>query len=275
MLDAEDIVVSYRGNRALDGFTLTAAPGEIVGLVGHNGAGKTTFTRVVCGLLRPDSGRIRIRGESPRNARGHLGLAPQRLSLYPTLTVQENLRLFGGLAGLRRRTLAAAIDEIAADLHLEGLLGRRLDTLSGGQQRRTQAAGAMLHRPGVLLLDEPTAGVDPPTRQALLDTLKRRAAEGATILYTTHYLPELTELGATLALARNGRVIARGTAEELLSELPGEVRLRIDGTETRVAATDPAAALAGLLSGEKRPIQSVELRHPTLDDLYREMADAR
>jgi ABC-2 type transport system ATP-binding protein len=219
MLEAVEVTKSFGPHRALGGFSLHIAPGEIVGLIGHNGAGKTTFTHVVAGLLQPDSGVVRVGGRTPEAARDLLGFAPQELALYPDVTVLGTLRLFGGLAGLRRKALAAAIDETVAALQLGDFLHRRVGVLSGGQQRRAQAATAMLHRPALLLLDEPTAGVDPETRQGLLDAVKARAAEGAAVLYTTHYLPELEVLGATIAMAKNGRVVARGTADELLDGL--------------------------------------------------------
>ncbi|MFE3459602.1 ABC transporter ATP-binding protein [Nocardiopsis aegyptia] len=275
ILEALSLVKTLGSVRALDEFTLTAGAGEIVGLVGHNGAGKTTFANVVAGLLRPDGGHVRVDGAAPRAARRTLGLAPQHLALYPTVTPRETLRLFGGLHGLRRRALTAAVDEIAESLRLTRFLDRRTGTLSGGQQRRVQAATAMVHRPALLLLDEPTAGVDPETRRALLDAVRARAEQGATVVYTTHYLPELTELGAGLAVARAGRVIARGPASDLLRDLPGEVRLTLDDEELCVPTTDPAATLVRMLAETTRPVRDVDLRRPTLDDLYEAVARAR
>jgi ABC-2 type transport system ATP-binding protein len=272
VLEAVDLTKSYGSVRALRGFTLRAAPGEIVGLVGHNGAGKTTFTTIVSGLLRPDTGRVLVAGREPRRCRHLLGVAPQQLALYPGVTIRETLQLFGGLAGLRRRALAEAIDDTVHALRLAPFVDRYVRSLSGGQQRRVQAAVAMLHRPGLLLLDEPTAGVDPETRAALLDAVRRRAAAGAAVVYTTHYLPELTDLGATIAVAKQGRVIARGTAAALLRDLPGEVRLTFDHEEIRVSTTDPTATLADLVRSASAPVRAVDLRQPTLDDLYRAVA---
>ena len=143
MLEATDLVKRYGATRALSGFTLRAAPGEVVGLVGHNGAGKSTFARLVAGLATPDAGEVRIGGRSPKAARALLGFAPQEPALYPSATVAETLRLFGGLAGLRRRALAEVIDRVADALLLTAFLHRRVGVLSGGQQRRTQAATAM------------------------------------------------------------------------------------------------------------------------------------
>jgi ABC-2 type transport system ATP-binding protein len=267
VLEAVGLTKRYGAVRALDGFTLHVAAGEVAGLIGHNGAGKSTFVDVVCGLVRPDAGTVTIAG------RGDIGVAPQQIALYPAATAREHLRLFGRLAGLRRRALAEAIDEVIDSLALGDFLDRRTGPLSGGQQRRVQAATALLHRPALILMDEPTAGADPQTRRSLLATLRRRALDGAAVVYTTHYLPELVELEATLAVARHGRVIARGSASDLLGGLPGEVRLRAAGRdEVRVRTSDPAAALVTLLEATPGPIEEIDLRKPSLDDLYRSLA---
>jgi ABC-2 type transport system ATP-binding protein len=272
VLEATGLVKRYGRVTALDGFTLSVAPGEITGLVGHNGAGKTTFTRIVAGLAAPDAGQVTIAGLPPGRAARLIGIAPQEISLYPAVTVRESLRLFGGLHGLRRRPLAAAVGEVTDALCLGGFLDQQIAGLSGGQQRRAQAAVALLHRPPMLLLDEPTAGVDPQTRRALLAALRQRAADGAAILYTTHYLPELADLQATLAVARGGRVIARGTAQQLLSGLPGQVTVDLGDEVLRVPATDTAAALAQILTTISKPLRGVSVTEPSLDDLYQAVA---
>ncbi|MEU8269868.1 ABC transporter ATP-binding protein [Sphaerisporangium sp. NPDC049002] len=273
MLEAIDLVKRYGSVQALDGFDLSVAAGEIVGLVGHNGAGKTTFVEIVSHLIRPDSGHVTIDGKAPSATRGQVGVAPQHIALYPSITVREHLELFGKLAGLRRAALKNAIDDLTVALRLTDFIDRHAAGLSGGQQRRTQAATALVHRPGLLLLDEPTAGADLETREAMLDVVKQRAGEGAAVVYTTHYLPELTELQATIAVARNGRVIARGTYEELVDGLPGEVRLLLDnGEEKVVSTTEPAATLIDMLGRAERPISAVDVRNPSLDDLYRSLA---
>jgi ABC-2 type transport system ATP-binding protein len=273
LLVATDLVKRYGEIQALDGFTLSVAAGEIVGLLGHNGAGKTTFVEIVSHLIRPDGGRVTIDGKPPAAVRGQVGVAPQHIALYPSATVREHLELYGRLSGLRRAALRSAIEDLAAVLRLTELMDRRTGKLSGGQQRRAQAATALVHRPGLLLLDEPTAGADLETRQAMLDVVKQRAGEGAAVVYTTHYLPELTELQATIAVARDGRVIARGSYEELAKDLPGEVRVTLEGEEElRISTSDPAATLIDLLHHAKRPISSVDVRNPSLDDLYRSLA---
>jgi ABC-2 type transport system ATP-binding protein len=268
MLDAQGVVKGYGSVKALDGLDLTIARGEIVGLIGHNGAGKSTLVAILAGLVRADAGVVRIAGLAPRAARHLLGVAPQELALYFSATLRENLCLFGGLAGLRGRDLRLAIEETAEALALTDLLDRPVGLLSGGQQRRVQAATALVHRPELLLLDEPTVGADPATRRALLAVVRQRAAEGAAVCYTTHYLPELAELGATLAVVARGRVIARGGQDALLAHLPGMLRAVLANGQERVIRTpDPSSALAALLR-EGQALTSVDIERPSLDDLY-------
>ena len=272
MLQAIDLTKRYGDVQALDGFSLRAEAGEIVGLVGHNGAGKTTFVEMVSGLLRPDSGEIRIDGRTPLKARDRIGISPQHIALYRSITVREHLRLYGRLAGLRSAALRTRIDDLAAELRMTAFLDRPAGWLSGGQQRRAQAATALIHNPGLLLLDEPTAGADPETRQALLEAVKRRAGEGAAVVYTTHYLHELSELQATIAVASQGRIVARGSSAELLDGLPGEVLVGAADGDLKVTTTDVTATLLELLGTVRGPIETIELRTPTLDDLYRSLA---
>jgi len=290
MLEASGLVKRYGGTAALDGFDLTVAPGEIAGLIGHNGAGKTTFIEVVTGLVRPDAGRVRIGGldaaRDRRAARRLTGVAPQEQALYLSATVRDNLRLFAALAGQRGPALRRAISDTAEELRLTEVLGQRAGLLSGGQRRRAQAATALVSGAPLLLLDEPTAGADPDTRAALLAAVRSRAAAGAAVLYTTHYLPELADLGATLAVARRGQVIARGSQESLTGSLAGELRLRLGpeaagrelpaglaararraGDELRITSTSPPADLAAVLAAGFAPAW-IDIRKPGLDDLY-------
>jgi ABC-type multidrug transport system ATPase subunit len=222
MLVAEGLMKRYGTRMVLAGFDLAVAPGEIAGLIGPNGAGKTTFVEIVTGLVRPDAGQVVVCGRSAlrsgRAVRRLIGVAPQEIALYQTVTVRENLQLFGGLAGLRGRDLDAAITRVLDELSLGPVAGQRTGALSGGQRRRVQAATAMVGSPPLLLLDEPTAGADPETRSALLAAVRARAAAGTAVLYTTHYLPELAELEATLALVRGGVVVARGTQKKLTGQ---------------------------------------------------------
>jgi len=296
LLEACGLIKRFPGAVALNGFDLEVQAGEIVGLVGHNGAGKTTFARTTTGLLSLDAGALRVAGidvaRFPGRARTRIGLAPQELSLYPTATTRQNLQLFAGLYGLARRDARLRIEDLAEQLVLTDIPDRRVRDLSGGQQRRLQAATAMIHRPCVLLLDEPTVGADPITREALLTVVRAAAQEGAAIVYTTHYLPELDTLGATLAVADHGQVVARGDRASLLATLPGQAVIEFDGPapfaipqlagldvrreegRLTITAPDPAATVAPLLAANPEiteHLRAIELHPPTLDDLYRRL----
>ncbi len=297
VLDATGLVKRFGSTVALDGFDLRVSAGEITGLVGHNGAGKTTFARVTAGLVAPESGVVRVAGADVTRAaarvRPLLGLAPQELALYPTATARENLGAFAGLYGIRRREARIRIRQLADTLMLGDVLDRRVRDLSGGQQRRLQAATAMVHRPRLLLLDEPTVGADPVTRDALLAVVRGAADDGAAVVYTTHYLPELDTLDATLAVADHGRIIARGNRAALLATVPGHAVADFDrpppplaapagspaevcreGTRLVITAPEPASALVPLLAAHPDAVahlRSIELCPPTLDDLYRHL----
>lgn len=299
-LEATGLVKRYGATRALDGLDLAAAAGEIVGLIGRNAAGKTTFARAVAGLIALERGSIFIRGLDVslhrRRVRAVIGLAPQELALYPTASARENLAVFAGLQGIRPREARRRIEEIARELVLSDVLDRRSRDLSGGQQRRLQAATAMIHRPEVLLLDEPTVGADPITRDALLHAVRAAADAGAAVVYTTHYLPELDALEATVAVVDRGRVIARGERGALLATVPGHATLEfadpralahsaagldaqwdLDGGRLTITAPDPASALVPWLAAHAelaRGLRSIELHPPTLDDLYRSVVGA-
>jgi ABC-2 type transport system ATP-binding protein len=299
VLEAAGLVKRFGAAVALDGFDLRVSAGEIAGLVGHNGAGKTTFARVTAGLVTPESGVVRVSGldvaRSAARIRPLLGLAPQELALYPTATARENLFVFAGLYGMRRREARHRIAALAESLMLADVLDRRVRDLSGGQQRRLQAATAMIHCPRLLLLDEPTVGADPVARDALLAVVRAAAADGAAVVYTTHYLPELDALDATLAVADHGRVIARGDRAELLATVPGHAVVDFDrpqalpappdslaevcrdGRRLVITAPDPAAVLVPLLAAHPDAVahlRAIELRPPTLDDLYRHLVSA-
>jgi ABC-2 type transport system ATP-binding protein len=283
---------SYGDVVALDGVDLDIAAGEICGLLGPNGAGKTTLVSITAGLRHADAGRVTVNGVDAltrsAEARRFIGLAPQELGIYPTVRVRDNLLLFGELAGLRGRTLAARVSEVAEVLELTDLLERPARTLSGGEKRRVHTGMAMLHRPPLLLLDEPTTGVDVRTRARLLEAVRQMAAaDGTAICYSTHYLPEVEALGASVAIIEQGRIIARGTVPDLVRRHGGAaVELAFDGppptvrldrrTEVvdeslRIYTDEPAAdiarALAQLGDGAGR-LRGVEIVSPSLESVF-------
>ena len=251
-LEIARLAKSYGQQPALRDVSLTIEAGEIVALLGPNGAGKTTLVSIVGGLLRPDAGSVLVRGidavASSRQARLHLGIAPQELGVYPNLTVRRNLAFFGELAGLHRGSLAQRIEWVADAMRLEELMDRPARQLSGGQKRRLHTGMAMIHRPPLLLLDEPTAGVDVETRLALLEAVGKLAKEGTAICYSTHYLHEAEQLGGRAAIIDHGRIVADAEVTSLVDSAGDSVvEMRFDGPVPRKArppkATDTAGAI--------------------------------
>ena len=298
MLHLEGVAKSYDDTPVLRGLDLHVEAGEICALLGPNGAGKTTCVSIIAGLRRPDAGTVLVDGidavARPDLARTRLGLAPQDLGLYPMSTVRDNLRVFGGIAGLRRRALRRGIDEVAQGLDLTRLLDRRAADLSGGQKRRVHTAIALLHRPPVLLLDEPTVGADVETRQRLLATVADLARDGAAVCYTSHYLSEIEALDATVAVLDGGVIAARGTIAELTQRhAPGMVELTFDGpppdvpvlaravregSVVRLPAPQPAVAAAEViaaLGSDAARLRNVELLRPGLESAYLALTGGR
>ncbi|HYU86306.1 MAG TPA: ABC transporter ATP-binding protein, partial [Kribbellaceae bacterium] len=192
MLHIRGLCKAYGDLKALQGIDLDVRAGEIVALLGPNGAGKTTLVSIVAGLRKADSGTVEVDGldalRRSAEVRRRVGLAPQDLGVYPVVSVRQNLRLFGELAGVRRTDLKARVDEVAEALAITDLLDRKGGELSGGQKRRVHTAIALLHRPRLLLLDEATTGADVETRGHILELVKELAADGSAVLYSTHYL---------------------------------------------------------------------------------------
>ena len=201
--------------------SFSVAPGETFGLLGPNGAGKTTTIAMVCGLSRPDSGSIVVQGVPirPGSIRGRdlIGYVPQEIALYPELTAWENLRFFARLYGLRGRAASSRIEETLAIVGLTDRAGDAVSTYSGGMQRRLNIAAGMLHSPRLLILDEPTVGVDPQSRNAILDAVAALSDEGISVLYTTHYMEEAERLCDRIAIVDHGRLLACGTRRELVA----------------------------------------------------------
>jgi ABC-2 type transport system ATP-binding protein len=233
-LEIEDLRMSFNACDALTGVTLNADRGEVLAVIGPNGAGKTTLISIVAGLLAPSSGCTRVlgldaTGES-KALRGRIGLAGQDIAVYPAHTVEENLRFFGSLNGLRRRELTGAVEELLEVLQLGDLRKKRAAILSGGQRRRLHVGCALVYRPDVVMLDEPTAGADPETRQQLLRIVCQQASRGSLVVYTTHYLAEVEELRARVAVLAHGRIVAEGTVDRLIADhAASELALRFEG----------------------------------------------
>jgi ABC-2 type transport system ATP-binding protein len=233
---------TFGDRTAVDDVSFSIAAGETYGLLGPNGAGKTTTISMLCGVLEADAGTVEVGGRpvSPRHpeGRGAIGYVPQDIALYPDLTARENLRFFGRLQGLSGRRLD---QRIAASLDVVGLADRaddRTETYSGGMKRRANIAVGLLHEPQLLVLDEPTVGVDPQSRTAILDAVDTLGGEGLAVLYTTHYMEEAERLCNRVGIIDEGRLVAEGTRRELIERLGSASRVRIEA----VGALDAFAA---------------------------------
>ncbi|NGP51947.1 ABC transporter ATP-binding protein [Thioalkalivibrio sp. XN8] len=221
VLEIDGLARRYGDQDALRGVSLALGAGECLGLLGPNGAGKTTLVRIIAGRVRPDAGRVRLLGRSlqPGGSAGReaLGVVPQEIALYPLLTAVENLEVFGALQGVHGGELARRVDWALAFSGLEARRDDRVGTFSGGMQRRLNIACSVLHRPRVLLLDEPTVGVDPQSRERIWHMLDELRATGTSIVLTTHQLDEAENQCDRIVIIDHGRVIAAGTLAELVA----------------------------------------------------------
>jgi ABC-2 type transport system ATP-binding protein len=248
----EGLVKRYGAAAALDGLDLRVPEGTVLGLLGPNGAGKTTTVRILTTLLRPDAGRALVAGldvtRHPADVRRRIGMAGQFAALDVTLSGRENLVMFGRLHRLGRRQANRSADRLLAAFGLTDVAGRAVRTYSGGMARRLDLAAALVATPKVLFLDEPSTGLDPPSRLELWDLLEGLVASGVTLLLTTQYLEEADRLADHVAVVDSGRVITSGTPDELKGRMGGE---RVDVHLADPADTDRAvAALRPIAQGE-------------------------
>ncbi|MDT8439726.1 MAG: ABC transporter ATP-binding protein [Wenzhouxiangellaceae bacterium] len=244
VLLAADVAFSFADRLVLDAVSLAIERGEIVALLGPNGAGKSTLIRCICGRLAPAAGQVAIDGRDPRRdraARARLGLVPQRIGVYEHLTVAENLAAFGRLSGVDRARLDEAVQATLARCALEAVANQRAATLSGGWQRRLNIACAIVHQPALLVLDEPTVGIDPPACAAIEQLLLALAADGVAILMTSHDLAQLERIAGRVAFLADGRIVEDGEPAALLD------RHFADRVECRVRLSSDAPSAASVL----------------------------
>ena len=242
VLACDGLVKRFGDRVAVDGIGFSIAPSETYGLLGPNGAGKTTTISMVCGLLVRDAGSVEVDGRpmdiGAVKGKAAIGYVPQSLAIYPELTARENLRFFGRLYGMDGADLDRRVGEVLEIIGLTERSSERTDQFSGGMQRRLNIGIGLLHRPKLLVLDEPTVGVDPQSRNAILENIEALAAEGMAILYTTHYMEEAERLCDRIGIIDEGRLRAEGTRRELIS-LIGQrdrVSLSMDGSVADVAS---------------------------------------
>ena len=292
MLEVNGLYKSYGAHTVLCGVDLAVQPGQVLALLGPNGTGKTTLVSVAAGLCLPDRGHARVAGfdvqRERRKALAHLGFAPQDTGVYPTLTVKQNLDFFARLNDVPSMQVPGRVRDVAEALGLTSLLGQRAGQLSGGQRRRLHTALAVVHGPDVLLLDEPTVGADVAARAGLLHVVRDLAARGAAVLYTTHYLAEVEQLGADVAILHEGRICTAGRLQDVVDayarpratlsfvgraptlagwQVVGRCLVR-DAAEREVGALVAAALTTLAARGGDFGLAGAEIVRPSLENAY-------
>ncbi len=284
---------------AVDGVSFQIRAGETYGLLGPNGAGKTTIISMVAGLIPANGGTVHVAGRamtpSETEAKRTIGLVPQELAIYPDLTARENLKFFGRLQGLTGKDLTRRTNEVLELIGLADRAGDQTKKYSGGMKRRLNIGIGLLHRPTLLILDEPTVGVDPQSRNAILESVERLAVEGMAVLYTTHYMEEAERLCDRIAIIDEGRIQAEGTRDELITLTGGVDRINLrgggsmsraaealrglpavhhvdnDGAGLMLTVSDGPTALAGIVTGAAAAgmsVTSVEIVRPDLESVF-------
>lgn len=250
VLVCEDLRKRYGQRAAVDGVGFRIGPSETYGLLGPNGAGKTTTISMICGLLERDGGSVRVDGRAvdvgTAAAKNAIGYVPQDLAIYPELTATENLRFFGQLYGMGGPALKERIGEVLEIIGLDDRAGERTDGFSGGMKRRLNIGIGLLHRPKLLVLDEPTVGVDPQSRNAILSSVEELGRQGMAILYTTHYMEEAERLCDRVGIIDAGVIRAEGTRRELVAMIGERDRVELAATGNLRAAADAARGVAGV-----------------------------
>jgi ABC-2 type transport system ATP-binding protein len=240
LLRATDLHKSYGGRVAVDGISFELEAGRTLGLIGPNGAGKSTTVSMLCSLLHPDRGEVTIAGQKleagASEVKRMIGLVPQDLALIDDISARENLKLFGALYGLKGAALKQRCDEALALVNLEDRAGDKPATFSGGMKRRLNIAAALLHDPQLLILDEPTVGIDPQSRNAIFETLEAQKRLGRSLIYTSHYMEEVERLADHIVIIDHGKLLANESPEALHKRLPAQAALSV----TLAEPADPA-----------------------------------
>lgn len=300
LIEVQSLVKNFNGNAAVDSVSFDILAGEIFGLLGPNGAGKSTTISILCGLLKPDEGEVLINGESIRKnsmaLKALLGLVPQDIALYPTLTARENLKFWAKMYGLRGKSVKDRTEEVLEIVGLSDRGNDRIDSYSGGMKRRINIAAALVHKPKVLIMDEPTVGIDPQSRNHILETVIELNKEGMTVIYTSHYMEEVEKLCNRVAIMDHGKVIALGTKEELsrldgdnneitieTKSLDGGILTKVQGLSGVIQATiedenslhvivtpgaEVMAELVRVLGQSGTKISNIKIKEPNLETVF-------
>ena len=301
ILEVNNLVKKYGDLTAVKGISFDIKEGEIFSLLGPNGAGKTTTISILSTLLSPTSGDATVCGHSvikdPMEVKRSIGVVPQEIALYEELTAMENLIFWGKMYGLSGKVLSARIDEVLEQIGLKDRAKQRIKTYSGGMKRRVNIGVGLLHKPRLFFMDEPTVGIDPQSRRAILESVKELNRDGMTILYTTHYMEEAQELSDRVGIIDHGELIALGTQKELTAQvgemdtlvlhigenedptylaeaikiLPGVLQATITNHEVAVVTPSAEELLAPLVSRANElgiRIHSVDMREPNLEAVF-------
>jgi ABC-2 type transport system ATP-binding protein len=279
ILEADGLVKSYGSHVAVDGISFAVEEGEVFGLLGPNGAGKTTTISMLTGVLEPTSGTARIGGHDilaeATEVKRINGLVPQDLALYPTLSARANLQFFGRIYGLRGKALRERVDDVLEIVALADRADEAIEKYSGGMKRRINIAAGLVHEPRLLFLDEPTVGVDPQSRNLVLENVLALRDRGRAIVYTTHYMEEAERLCDRVAIVDHGRLLALGTVPDLLAAHGGQGALvaSTPAGEVRVETGDPLGELNRLaVSG---PVRAFRVERPRLEDVFLHLTGRR
>lgn len=250
VLEADGLSKSFGDIHAVNGVSFHIREGETYGLLGPNGSGKTTTISMICGLLEADAGSVTVGGlpmtSSTLKPKSLIGLVPQELAIYPDLSAHENLTFFGRLYGISQSDLSTRVDEVLKVIGLADRAKDRAGTYSGGMKRRLNIGIGLIHAPTLLILDEPTVGVDPQSRNAILEAIEQLADAGIAVLYTTHYMEEAQRLCDRVAIVDSGVVRAEGTQRELVQLVGENERIRVSGTGAVREAAEQVKKVAGV-----------------------------
>jgi len=257
MLTVQDLRKSFGSLEAVKGVSFTVEKGESYGLLGPNGAGKSTTINMITGLFAPTSGEIRVKNidviKYPKNAQKWIGVVPQEIALYQAMSARENLKFWGRMYDLSGDELEKSVDQVLEIIGLTERAKDKVETFSGGMKRRVNIGAAILHRPELLIMDEPTVGIDPQSRNHILETVKRLNSEGMTIIYTSHYMEEVEYLCERVGIIDHGELIASGTLSDLRETIGNHSRIILTIDKETANVEKITQALSGIFS--KRDIQ--------------------
>ncbi|WP_150273126.1 ABC transporter ATP-binding protein [Paenibacillus tepidiphilus] len=295
VIEIDNLVKKFGDHTAVNGLSLSIEQGEVFGLLGPNGAGKSTTINLVCGLLHATSGSVKLFGKQADAEKSKLGFVPQNIALYDNFTAYENVKFFGELYGLRGKELESGIDEALEFTGLSDVRRKKAKTFSGGMLRRLNIAAALVHNPQLIIMDEPTVGIDPQSRNHILKSVQRLNEKGVTVVYTTHYMEEVETLCNRIAIIDQGQVIASGTKKELtaliddkkslhftvdnafelskeeLAQIEGVVNVEIGDNEVQVESlkeVDNLHAIMEYVSSRQVKVRDIGFRDVTLETVF-------